>query len=132
MGPPRRPQRLRHLAARRASDTYSRPPLASNGCIALTNEDFTAISREVQIGHTPVIIANSVDWVEPEASAALRRELAQRVESWRRDWESRDTEQYLAHYAGNFTTGKMRLAQWSKQKRKVNTARPGSGSTSTR
>lgn len=101
-------------------DTYSRPPLASNGCIALTNEDFTAISREVQIGLTPVIIANGVDWVAPGASAALREELAQNVESWRRDWENRDTEQYLAHYAGNFTTGKMRLAQWSRQKRKVN------------
>ncbi len=101
-------------------DTYSRPPLASNGCIALTNEDFTAISREVQIGLTPVIIANGVDWVASGASAALREELARHVESWRRDWENRDTEQYLAHYAGNFTTGKMRLAQWSRQKRKVN------------
>jgi murein L,D-transpeptidase YafK len=90
------------------SDTYSRPPRASNGCIALTNEDFTAISREVRIGHTPVIIANGVDWVEPEAAAALRQELAQKVESWRRDWESRDAEQYLAHYAGSFSTGKMR------------------------
>jgi murein L,D-transpeptidase YafK len=101
-------------------DTYSRPPLASNGCIALTNEDFTAISREVQIGRTPVIIANGVDWVEPEAGAALRQELAQQVESWRRDWESRDIEQYLAHYAGEFSNGKLSLAQWSKQKRKVN------------
>jgi murein L,D-transpeptidase YafK len=104
-------------------DTYSRPPLASNGCIALTNEDFTAISREVQIGLTPVIIANGVDWVASGAGAALREELAQRVESWRRDWESRDTERYLAHYAGNFSTGKVRLAQWSRQKRKVNTGK---------
>ena len=104
-------------------DTYSRPPLASNGCIALTNEDFTAISREVQIGLTPVIIANGVDWVASGAGAALREELAQRVESWRRDWENRDTERYLAHYAGNFSTGKVRLAQWSRQKRKVNTGK---------
>jgi murein L,D-transpeptidase YafK len=104
-------------------DTYSRPPLASNGCIALTNEDFTAISREVQIGLTPVIIANGVDWVASGASAALREELAQRIENWRRDWESRDTERYLAHYASRFSTGKMKLSQWSKQKRKVNTGK---------
>ncbi len=104
-------------------DTYSRPPLASNGCIALTNEDFTAISREVQIGLTPVIIANGVDWVASGAGAALREELAQRVESWRRDWENRDIEQYLAHYAGRFSTGKHGLAQWSRQKRKVNTGK---------
>ena len=101
-------------------DTYSRPPLASNGCIALTNEDFTAISREVQIGLTPVIIANGVDWVSSRASAALREELAQRIESWRRDWESRDTDNYLTHYAAGFSDGRMNLARWSAQKHKVN------------
>ena len=102
------------------SDTYSRPPLASNGCIALTNEDFTAISREVQIGLTPVIIANGVDWVTPEAGRALRQELRERLESWRQDWENRDTDQYLAHYAAGFASGTLDLAKWSEQKRKVN------------
>ena len=101
-------------------DTYSRPPRASNGCVALTNEDFTAISRNIQIGLTPVIIANGVDWVAPGANKAMRRELMQRVENWRHDWESRNTEQYLEHYAANFSTGKMGLAQWSEQKHKVN------------
>jgi len=101
-------------------DTYSRPPRASNGCVALTNEDFTAISREIQIGLTPVIIANGVDWVAPGANTAMRQELMQRVENWRRDWENRDMGQYLAHYADNFSTGKTRLAQWSRQKHKVN------------
>ncbi|MGH8634039.1 MAG: L,D-transpeptidase Cds6 family protein [Burkholderiales bacterium] len=101
-------------------DTYSRPPRASNGCVALTNEDFTAISRDVQIGLTPVIIANGMDWVAPGANKTLRQELMQRVENWRRDWESRDTDQYLAHYAAGFSTGRMDLAQWSEQKHKVN------------
>jgi len=101
-------------------DTYSRPPRASNGCVALTNEDFTTISRDVQIGLTPVIIANGVDWVAPGANKATRQELMQRVENWRRDWENRDMEQYLTHYASNFSTTKMGLAKWSKQKHKVN------------
>jgi len=101
-------------------DTYSRPPRASNGCVALTNEDFTAISRDIQIGLTPVIIANGVDWVAPGANKNMRRELVQRVENWRRDWENRDMEQYLAHYAAGFSTGKMELAQWSEQKHKIN------------
>ncbi|MGH8660245.1 MAG: L,D-transpeptidase family protein [Burkholderiales bacterium] len=102
------------------SDTYSRPPLASNGCIALTNEDFTTISREIQIGVTPVIIANGVDWVAPEVGAAVREELMQRVESWRRDWENLDTDSYLTHYAAAFSDGRMNLARWSAQKQKVN------------
>jgi murein L,D-transpeptidase YafK len=101
-------------------DTYSRPPRASNGCVALTNEDFKAVSNSVQIGVTPVIIANGVDWVAPDAVRGLRRELVQQVERWRSDWESRDTEKYLAHYAENFSSGGIGLAQWSEQKRKVN------------
>jgi murein L,D-transpeptidase YafK len=104
-------------------DTYSRPPRASNGCVALTNEDFTAISRDIQIGLTPVIIANGVDWVAPGANQAMRQELMQRVENWRRDWENRNTKHYLAHYAGNFSTGKMGLAQWARQKHKVNASK---------
>src|SRR5262245_4295245 len=104
-------------------DTYSRPPRASNGCVALTNEDFAAVSRSVQIGVTPVIIADSVDWVAPGALRALRTELAQRVEDWRRDWESRDTDRYLAHYSESFAAGKTGYAQWAAQKHKVNTGK---------
>jgi murein L,D-transpeptidase YafK len=100
-------------------DTYSRPPLASNGCIALTNEDFTRISRDVQIGLTPVIVANGVEWVVPGAGIPLRTELTRQVERWRQDWENRDTDQYLAHYAAGFSAGRKNLAQWSAQKRKV-------------
>ena len=101
-------------------DTYSRPPRASNGCVALTNEDFKAISGSVQIGLTPVIIANGIEWVSPEAGRALRKELAGSLESWRRDWESLDTERYLRHYASGFSSGKQDLASWSDHKHKVN------------
>jgi murein L,D-transpeptidase YafK len=101
-------------------DTYSRPPRASNGCVALTNEDFAAVSRSVQIGLTPVIIANGVDWVAPGALRSLRQELTRRVEDWRLDWESRDAGRYLHYYSENFSSGKTRYAQWAEQKRKVN------------
>lgn len=101
-------------------DTYSRPPRASNGCVALTNEDFTALAGSVQIGLTPVIIADGVDWVTPGAVRGLRAELARSVEQWRRDWESRDTAKYLTHYAGGFSTGRTAFPQWAAQKRKVN------------
>ncbi|HKA39628.1 MAG TPA: L,D-transpeptidase family protein, partial [Burkholderiales bacterium] len=101
-------------------DTYSRPPRASNGCVALTNEDFTALSHSVQIGLTPVIIADGVDWVAPAALRSLRKELAQRVEGWRSDWESRDTGKYLDYYSRKFSSGKVRYAQFAQQKHKVN------------
>jgi murein L,D-transpeptidase YafK len=101
-------------------DTYSRPPRASDGCVALTNEDFETVSKYVKTGITPVIIAQGIDWVSPGAEKDLRAQLGQSVEGWRRDWENRDTDKYLAHYAPEFSSGKQDLAQWSAQKRGVN------------
>jgi murein L,D-transpeptidase YafK len=101
-------------------DTYSRPPRASDGCVALTNEDFEVVAKYARAGVTPVIIAQGVDWVSPGAEKDVRGQLADSVESWRRDWESRDTDKYLAHYASGFSSGKMDFAQWSEQKRGVN------------
>jgi len=101
-------------------DTYSRPPRASDGCVALSNEDYLALANRVQVGVTPVIIASSVDWVEPDAAQATRQKLHQSVESWRQDWESRDTDKYLRHYAPDFESGKQGFAKWAKQKRNIN------------
>jgi len=101
-------------------DTYSRPPRSSDGCVALTNEDLERIGRSVQIGLTPVIISNDIEWVTPDASAALRKELAHALEAWRADWESLDTDKYLKRYSTNFSTGKQDIADWSDHKRKVN------------
>jgi murein L,D-transpeptidase YafK len=104
-------------------DTYSRPPHASDGCVVLTNEDLADLARHLQIGLTPVIIAAGVEWVEAPASAGLRAGLAERLEHWRRDWESKNTDRYLQYYARGFATGGMDLAQWSAQKRRVNAAK---------
>jgi murein L,D-transpeptidase YafK len=101
-------------------DTYSRPPRASNGCVALTNEDLKALANSVQIGLTPVVIANGVDWVAPEANTAMRHELTRQLDGWRQDWESLDTEKYLRHYAADFSSGQGGLAKWSAHKRRVN------------
>jgi murein L,D-transpeptidase YafK len=101
-------------------DTYSRPRQASDGCVALTNEDLLAISKRVQVGVTPVIIAQGVDWVDADAAKSTRASLQRSLDEWRRDWESRDTERYLRHYSREFSSGKQDIAAWSQQKRSVN------------
>lgn len=101
-------------------DTYSRPPRASDGCVALTNDDLLAIGKHVQVGQTPVIIAQGIEWVEADAAKTTRDGLQQSIENWRRDWESRDTEQYLQHYSADFTAGRQNLAAWAQQKRSTN------------
>lgn len=102
------------------SNTYSRPPRASDGCVVLTNQDLEAIAQNVQVGLTPVIISSGVEWVSPDANKSLREELARSVETWRHDWESLDTNKYLAHYSATFSSGRQNLNDWSQQKRQVN------------
>src|SRR6185295_5637292 len=63
------------------SDTYSRPPRSSDGCVVLTNQDLEAIARNVQIGLTPVIITDSIEWVAADAARALRGELTRGLEA---------------------------------------------------
>jgi murein L,D-transpeptidase YafK len=102
------------------SDLYSRPPRASDGCIVLANPDLDAVARFVQVGLTPVIIADEIEWAGAAAVEADRTSLAAALEQWRADWQSRDTERYLAHYSPKFSAGRQDLAAWSAHKRKVN------------
>jgi murein L,D-transpeptidase YafK len=105
------------------SDTFSRPPQASDGCVVLTNRDLDAIRQRVQIGVTPVIISSGIEWVQPQAIASVREELGGALEGWRRDWESLDTERYLKHYAPTFTSGNQDYRSFAQQKRQVNTGK---------
>ncbi len=104
-------------------DTYSRPPRASDGCIVLANPDLLSVGRFMQVGMTPVIIAEEVEWADADALQAERATLAGALESWRIDWESRDTERYLGHYSATFRSEALDLAAWAAHKRGVNAAK---------
>jgi murein L,D-transpeptidase YafK len=102
------------------SDTYSRPPRASDGCIVLANPDLESVGRYVQIGVTPVIIADEIQWSNPAAIDADRKALIRAIEAWRSDWESRDTERYLSHYSTRFRSDEHDFTAWAARKRKIN------------
>jgi murein L,D-transpeptidase YafK len=104
-------------------DTYSRPPRASNGCVALTNEDFMAIVKGVQVGMTPVIIANGIEWSNAEDMRTMRADLNQAFEGWRTDWESLNTANYLKRYSPQFSSGGQNYNAWAEYKQQVNSAK---------
>ncbi len=102
------------------SDTYSRPPRASDGCVVLANPDFEALAKFVDVGSTPVIIAPHIEWTDANGHDQLREELLGTLDSWRQDWQSRDVDRYLSHYGDSFSDGKLDRAGWSARKRQVN------------
>ncbi len=105
------------------SDTYSRAPRASNGCVVLANADLDALSQKLQIGLTPVIISEQVEWLSLDDWNAERNALNAQIERWRSDWESRDTERYLGHYSKKFSAGRDGYADWARHKRQVNSGK---------
>ena len=102
------------------SDTYSRTPRASEGCVVLANDDLTRLGKFIQTGKTPVIIAEQVEWVAYDALGERRNNLSNALDQWRKDWESRDTNKYLSHYSASFRTGTQDVQSFGTSKQKVN------------
>jgi murein L,D-transpeptidase YafK len=102
------------------SNTFSRPPKASDGCVVLANPDFDRLGENVQIGITPVIIVSDAKWIKAEAWQREREDLAHTLNAWRTDWESLDMDAFLAHYAADFKSQNQNFTAFAAQKRQVN------------
>lgn len=84
------------------SDNYSRPPLASDGCVVLTNEDLRRLEDSVDIGKTPVVIADQQEFISKAKWDAERDTAARLVDAWRADLVSADSQRLLKNYSAKF------------------------------
>lgn len=98
------------------SDTYSRPPRSSDGCVVVTNPDLTELSRYIQVGVTPVVIVDRADWVDRHTWERSRAQLLDRLSQWQQDWQARDADGFLDHYAPDFLQGRGR--GWAASKKR--------------
>jgi len=101
-------------------DTYSRPPRSSEGCVTLANADLMDLKPFLIEGRTPVVFTDTLSWRPKEEGWDERAEFMAQVEGWRARWSEKDTEAYLAYYAGDFETGGMNRAAFAAHKRRVN------------
>ena len=104
------------------SYTYNRSPWASNGCIVVSNPDFLHIDRYVNTElHTPVIVAEHINWLSQEDWQAQRKQWLQTLSGWIGDWESLDHERYRSHYSQReFQAYGRDFKSWDGHKRWVN------------
>jgi murein L,D-transpeptidase YafK len=98
------------------SNTYSRPPRSSDGCVVVANPDLKELSRWIKVGSTPVIITDRTDWISQAEWEQSRDNLMAQLNRWKSDWEARDPDRFLLHYSSNMTSGKG--AAWAKDKRR--------------
>lgn len=83
-------------------ETFSRPPLSTDGCVVVSNDDLFKLTRTVEIGKTPVLIGDQVEFVSKAVMENDLKLASGLVESWRRDVERRDDVGLRSHYSTHF------------------------------
>ncbi|MDR3410524.1 MAG: L,D-transpeptidase family protein [Formivibrio sp.] len=104
--------------------TYARPPQASNGCVVLTNPEMKKIADYLQLGVTPVVITEHIDWVSHTEWKARQEQALAQINNWRSAWEKLDTARYLGFYDQRFQSEDGQSIQaWKRQKIAVNNSK---------
>lgn len=104
-------------------DTYSRPPEASEGCISLSNVDFSALDALVDVRNTPVIVGHNIRWLQRQDWLSQQTAFEQLVERWRSDWESLDNSRYLQHYSAQYQDESGDYQRFAEHKARVHAAK---------
>ena len=94
------------------SDSYSRSPNSTDGCVALANPELRAILERVQPRTTPVVIARSIQWVQPTLNEQDRRNVHNLIEGWRMARASGDVNRLMSFYSPQFSNGAYDFMQW--------------------
>ena len=101
------------------SNTYSRAPKDSNGCVIVSNNDLNTLSGFIDEGKTPVIITKSINWLDKKDWELRNNKYNFLIEKWRQDWQSRDVDLYLQHYSKEYVGLGKDYDSWVEYKRRV-------------
>lgn len=91
--------------------SVSRPPLDSEGCVVLANQDLIALRNFVDVGTTRVIISEQLDFVPADLWQVQRRTALRVIKSWKDDLE-KGLNAGLRHYASNVLIDGHDLIDW--------------------
>ncbi len=101
------------------SDTFARAPRASDGCIVVSNPDLRAIERYIVPGRTPIVVAQSIDWVDRIQGQRQSQTVLASFERWRADMQSLELNRYFDHYGTTFSAEGLDLKGWEAQRRQL-------------
>lgn len=94
------------------TEQFVRAPQASDGCVVLSNPDLQRLLGTVQIRTTPVVIAPSLQWVQPETLASERTQFEAVLEAWRQTRSAGHLAELKTFYSNRFMNQGRDLAQW--------------------
>ncbi|CAN4275331.1 YkuD_like domain containing protein [Methylophilaceae bacterium] len=109
------------------TNTYSRPPRDSDGCVVLSNPDLKSLATALQSGKTPVIISDNIEWFDKNKSdfqSEEQKTLTETIDDWRKDWVAQDADKYLSHYSQQFFYNGGSFQKWANYKRAIQASKP--------
>jgi len=90
-----------------------RPPLDTDGCLALPNENLRMLARRFVPLVTPVIVTRDLRWRSASELNALRDDLRSALAEWVDALAKNDMHAYLSLYATDFSYRGMTLGEWA-------------------
>ena len=96
-----------------AENGGQRPPLDTDGCIALANDELLALEDQLVPLVTPVIITRAIRWLSHEQIIATRKELNAALQDWANSYRSGDLHRYLSLYSRDFEYRGMSRDEWA-------------------
>jgi hypothetical protein len=84
------------------SETYARPPYASDGCVVLANPDLEMIYKLANNGAMPIVVVDKVEWVQAEVVVKSQKTLFEALDQWRIAFEKADDKAIAKAYSTNF------------------------------
>jgi len=90
-----------------------RPPLDTDGCIALANDRLQELEQDFEPNITPVLIGVELAWTEAQELAEIRNALEGAVADWAESLRKGDLFTWLELYDETFEHWGMNKAQWS-------------------
>jgi len=94
-------------------DGGRRPPLDTDGCIALPNAELLALRDQFVPSTTPVIITREIQWASAADVAALRHDLSSALDDWTASVRDGDLHRYLSLYSADFAYRGMDRSKWA-------------------
>lgn len=92
---------------------FSRPPLATDGCVVLANPDLDRLIRTVEVRTTPVVISPKLQWVPLHSARAESKPFEDTLAAWRNAKSSGNFEQLLSFYTSDFNSHGKTLNEWA-------------------
>lgn len=100
--------------------TEASEPLATRGCISLSNDQLLELKPFVELNYTPILIEEQLQWRSSWDLVQERQQILEFLQTWLTSWEQSDNSVYLELYSEDFRTRKYSARAWKRYKKDVN------------